>query len=397
MASPTTCSDLPTGENFQLEGRQKCAVCWHTHSDPRLLEQCLHSFCASCIDHLSVSAEESGFVSCPVCSTKCRLPLAGAVGLPKDIALSPDQDPIAELRCEGCASDEESEIRFSCTTCHALLCSEHALKHIQPRLSPSDHHSIEAFDPTSHRQRVSKRDARSTPGRACQTHGQALRFFCIRCDVAVCGDCALVGDHSSLAHKPVKSIQEEVQRRKDFVLLDVARLRDGVCGQLEASLASVRKASDDLATCRERVEGEVRAAGERAAADLQSCVQKMLQDVDDFATSQSKCLHLCKEELEQHLNATRRALRFSDRIMEYDSATDEFFPLLSALERRAKGLLQEPMLFSEARRKNMPLLALGGCDEGERKAHASAMIGKLDISDRSRRADNDTNGGQESE
>ena len=118
-----------------------CAVCFHDDGHDRRLLECLHSFCASCIDQLVLSKVAEGHqheVACPLCRTRTRLPKNGVDGLPKDTTKRVEE----ELQCETCKEEALGEVERPavwCSTCKCALCYKHLGRHMSSGAGYSSH------------------------------------------------------------------------------------------------------------------------------------------------------------------------------------------------------------------------------------------------------------------
>ena len=317
-----------------------CPVCLQSFEDARLLP-CLHSTCTACIDKLAVTAT-NGIVSCPLCQTKVTLPASGASGLPKDVSVSIKRTTTDRLLECGMCDDREKRKKPAmwCKQCCLSLCVAHIGAHIALNIDevhvvvPLSMATPEMSDDDNIESGVG---AWSTP--TCAHHcGEALKYHCGVCDVAVCGACAAIGDHRM--HQNIRLIKDILKERKRQVTEKVDKLGPDVIRKLEHSLQAVAKVTTDLTRKAGLVRSDIREAGKRTIAMVKAQVKQMVQELDDLEQCRFKVLDQQRVELNLHLDAAINAVRFRDRIMRLsDSNKEAQFSLLHALDMRTAALL----------------------------------------------------------
>ena len=87
----------------------------------------------------------------------------------------------------------------------------------------------------------------------CPRHNEPLKFHCGSCDVAICGDCAAIGDHRG--HESVRYIKDIVEERGSKSLTK-STVGEGGGGKLERSLQAVDRVSTDLSRRADEVRTE---------------------------------------------------------------------------------------------------------------------------------------------
>ena len=305
-----------------------CAVCFRDGHNRRVLK-CLHSFCASCIDQLVLREAAKGHeheVACPLCRTWTRLPKNGPVGLPKDTR----KGVVEELQCETCKEKGETEQpAVWCSTCKCALCYKHLGQHMSSGAGPTSH-SIGDLPKMASRGSVGED---SLP--LCQEHNQPLKYFCTKCDVPVCGDCATIGHHAK--HRPVVTMKEVTAKLKKKVRTKADHLERDVLPRMEKTISRVDLVSAELTNRADNVRADIRASADLAVSTIRACEQQKLQEVDDIEQTRHKALDRQKDDLQRHADAMKTAIAFSKKLEQSD-CDDSAGNLLAALDERSTSL-----------------------------------------------------------
>ena len=298
-----------------------CPVCLSQFNDPRVLD-CLHSACHSCLDKMAVTGD--GVIDCPLCRTTTRLPDGGVSVLTEDrIAKSADD---SKIRCAHCAPTSELGAKpdFWCTNCGECVCSDHLLKHMR-----DGQHNVQSMD---EKRGLNTREAAL---QLCSKHNEALKYFCVRCDECICGDCGFTGDHRG--HEPIVNVKDLDSERKTLLRRHSDALAARV-KRVQQCIAAVEHVSQRLTARSEDVRNEIRRAGERAMKAIDERVSELLQRVQDAEDSRTKLLDVQKDELRDHLQSLRNAQRFAERLSVRENVAADAMPMLVALQKRVSAL-----------------------------------------------------------
>ena len=304
-----------------------CAVCCEQGTDRRLLT-CLHSCCASCIDQLALRSESGDFdLQCPLCRTRVRLPPDGAAGLPKD----PTQSEVEEHACSACKDEGQTgKAAVWCSKCKCALCTNHVVAHLMSGSGPSSH--LVGDLPKSSMTSDAEKSAS-----LCKEHGSPLKYFCQRCNVAVCGDCIAIGAHQG--HRPVvltKDVNAELHAK---VQAKAQRLKTVALPRAESAITNVDQVTVELSKGAKKLRGEVRAAAERAVNTIRASEQQKLQEIDDIEVVRLKVLDRQKDELKRHTEALKTAIALTDKLAQgQEGGGKAAGRLLEALDKRTTEL-----------------------------------------------------------
>ncbi|XP_071799032.1 E3 ubiquitin-protein ligase TRIM32-like [Asterias amurensis] len=123
---------LPTKTTCEISQELiECPICLERFIDPKILN-CHHSFCQKCLQKLVDNQNpKTGFIICPVCKEKTKIPDKGVSALLNSFFLSsliddvinsegPNQRPKSES--SKCRKHTDQELCFHCDTCDLLVC-----------------------------------------------------------------------------------------------------------------------------------------------------------------------------------------------------------------------------------------------------------------------------------
>ena len=171
--------------SFSTEDETKCGICLELFQDPRSLP-CLHTFCRECIQR---TMNDNHSLKCPVCRAKIELGAEGAELLPVDqyafqeLPLKKLQEPVGVDKKCGFCCEAEPPVAW-CNDCGVLVCSQCLALH--KKMAPlKKHHIMESGQPkTSEKVLVASGCLRHT--------GVTLKFLCTECSEMVCSECLLM-------------------------------------------------------------------------------------------------------------------------------------------------------------------------------------------------------------
>ena len=238
-------------------------------------------------------------------------------------------------------ADESSKKKPTmwCKQCRLPLCDAHVGPHCISNASSQGHHVVQlSVAAHAHSDEDNRVEAAKTATPVCAHHSEALKYHCGTCDVAICGTCAIIGDHKK--HDNIRLIKDILREKKRQVKEKVDTLEKNVVHKLERSLQAVDDVSTDLARRASEVRSDVRQAGKRAVEMVEAHVEQLVQDVDDLELNRLKILDRQRDELKSHLDGAKNAVCFFDGIMRLGETDEEnLFSLLHALDARTTALL----------------------------------------------------------
>ena len=90
----------------------QCAICFEKFTRPKVLK-CLHSFCEPCLER---TPQPEGWITCPECRHKTRVPQGGVVNLKDNFLMNGLMDN-ARVRSQLMMTTKTGEKPVLCNTC----------------------------------------------------------------------------------------------------------------------------------------------------------------------------------------------------------------------------------------------------------------------------------------
>ena len=148
----------------------------------------------------------------------------------------------------------------------------------------------------------------------CKEHGSPLKYFCKRCNVAVCGDCIRLSALTKTMHRPVVLMKDVNAELHAKVQANAQRLKTVALPRAESAITNVDQVTVELAEGAKKLRGEVRAAAERAVNTIRASEQQKLQEIDDIEVVRLKTLDRQKDELKRHTEALKTAIALTNKL-----------------------------------------------------------------------------------
>ena len=155
-----------------------CKSCSKSFSDPRLLP-CLHVFCKGCLEPLY--SQDEGTITCPTCNktSSCKPPaqLPRHLRIERDSVLSSIQQSPQETLCGSC--DESNKAEAYCEGCSSPICSDCVRSHKKYKIMKN--HSIISL--TQSQPVAVKRVS------CILHPEEAVKYYCSTCSCLACSEC----------------------------------------------------------------------------------------------------------------------------------------------------------------------------------------------------------------
>ena len=155
-----------------------CKSCSKSFSDPRLLP-CLHVFCKDCLEPLY--SQDEGTITCPTCNktSSCKPPAQLPINfrIERESTLSSIQQSPQETLCDGC--DENNKAEAYCEDCSSPFCSDCVRNHKKFKIMKN--HSIISL--TQSQSVAVKRVS------CILHPQEAIKYYCSNCSCLVCSEC----------------------------------------------------------------------------------------------------------------------------------------------------------------------------------------------------------------
>ena len=290
----------------------ECSVCQEQFSEikePKILK-CLHTSCKTCLEAWLRQQHEGG-LSCPTCRqfTNCsnndisRLPSnLFCKQLVEIVEAYSGQRHHDSPQCGNC--DEGEYLKFYCSHCNCFLCEGRAGVHKKGKLFKGHHvKEIENFESS---------DVQDYARRAnfCKKHKDEVRFFCEKCQICICRDCAILEhqDHNKISldqglesnksdiETKMRNVQESSSRlktQKDF--LEEKRLK--INNNIEEATREVKRVAERCIILIRQHEATVKERLTKQKAAFQDAFAAQMSRLDDKLTEVESTLAFCEEVL----------------------------------------------------------------------------------------------------
>ncbi|XP_061183573.1 tripartite motif-containing protein 2-like isoform X1 [Saccostrea echinata] len=285
-----------------------CGICLERYKAPKVLP-CLHTFCEKCLANYIPA--ESLSVTCPICRQQSILPVQGVSALQTNFFITNLMEVVDQPNiCRTC-SREQARPSTKCMDCAEFLCN--SCTSIHQALDQTKEHNVVALSDIS---RTSETEVDTTL--VCPNHdGNALRFYCIACETAVCEDCTAV-EH--IGHKTVP-LFDAIQEQKILLHTLVSGAREQVpC--LEESINLVNDVVGSLDLEKKSAEEKILSAFEELGNLLQVRKTALLAELQTIYNRKHQILCEQKETLENIHSKITNCCDFTEETLKHGSETE---------------------------------------------------------------------------
>ncbi|XP_068692471.1 E3 ubiquitin-protein ligase TRIM71-like isoform X1 [Montipora foliosa] len=216
---------MACSKNFfdDIKKELECSVCQEQFSEanePKILK-CLHTFCKNCLEGW-LRQHRNGDLSCPTCRHITHCDNNDINKLPSNLfckqlveiveAYSGQLEKEDSPHCGIC--DRRIALKFYCAECNCFLCDDSACSHVKGKVFEG--HSVKEIS------RFKSNDVQDLARRAniCKKHNDELRYYCDKCKVCICRDCALLEhrDHKFISFdQGLDQKKSEITKRMEEV------------------------------------------------------------------------------------------------------------------------------------------------------------------------------------
>ena len=299
---------MAQSRNFFDDVRKEleCSVCQEQFSEvnePKILK-CLHTFCKNCLEAW-LRQQHEGELSCPTCRQITECPDNNIQRLPSNLFYKHMMEIVEAYDGQGqensphCGNcDEKKSLQFYCSDCNCFLCEDCAGAH--KRMKVLSNHLVKEIGNfvSSDMQDY----ARKT--NVCKKHKDELRFYCHKCNICICRDCAMLEhrDHDFISFdQALENKKSEIEKKMQEVEENCSRLRN-------------RKES--LEKRKERMNNSI----DQAANELHQTAQLCINVIRHRETTMTEELLKHKASLQESFSAHMSAL--DDKLVEIDSSLE---------------------------------------------------------------------------
>lgn len=265
---------------------------------------------------------QTGKISCPSCSTETpvpdndvdRLPRAGFVEQTTELYITATEAKKQRVECQQCPQNDQPPgiASWFCNKCK-FICEKCAEIHKQLRTAFDGH---EVVDINTLKDNFPKNMPRDNVPRKCKEHADELRYYCCKCEQAICRDCYTLGSHKEHQTRSVSESRTEnfSTLEKQLELLSVDLISDGITKAEEA------KTNIDLDVDDKRKIIEV--LFEKLFEVLREKQSKVSKELTDIGESMKIALDTQLKELQTYRSEIERVSRVIQRCLESESDID---------------------------------------------------------------------------
>lgn len=280
-----------------LEEYFQCGLCNKPSTSPKLLE-CLHTFCAGCLERESNGND----VTCPICEMVTK---KGLSSLPDNIFVSNLQNSVrkqqqilesAEQRCASC--EENTSAEFVCLECDKVLCNK--CLHTHQVLMPDHKKHVETLG-TLRKLNSDEflKILRRSKDLLCSSHeNQTISLYCRTCSMWLCVLCMLLEhkDHDCTpVRKQISLLKSELQETLAAIVTKQEEFVESQ-SQLELLVDDVNK---DKYKLTDMIEARVQAAQQKVKEEE----RRLLNELQELHSSKT---HKLQESLNSIENVLKR-------------------------------------------------------------------------------------------
>ena len=331
---------MAQSRNFFDDVRKEleCSVCQEQFSEvnePKILK-CLHTFCKTCLEAW-LKQQRKGELSCPTCRQITECPNNNIQRLPSNLFYKQMVEIVEAYDGQGqedsphCGNcDEKKSLKFYCSDCNCFLCDDCAGAHKKMKVL-SSHHVKEIGNFVS----SDMQDyARKT--NVCKKHKDELRFYCHKCNICICRDCAMLEhrDHDFI------SFDQALENKKSEIGEKMQ--------EVEENCSRLRNRKESLEKRRERINNSI----DQAANEVHRVAKLCINLIQQHEATMTKELLKQKSSLQDSFSAQMTAL--DKKLVEIDSSLEfgrdviernnlpEILNVVEILEGRFKELSSVP-------------------------------------------------------
>lgn len=313
---------LGTRSNTPVEAIQ-CPICQDNMTNPKMLP-CLHNACKKCLqqhilsnlrEDIQTDTTPTSF-PCPVCNQKTKPPEKN-IGCEKWASLFPTNHFLQtyslllsvqkeEVDCDPCMRRGEATLAtWWCRECGEYQCN--VCKTVHSGFKLFKHHDVIAV------KEIAKNPDMAIPNfEPCDTHKEKVTHFCREHRVSCCGKC-MVTTHRKCER--TATVDEEFADLKEkgrfgHLVNLLGSYEDSVNELIESRRAIV----EDLESRRQSIIDKVRTIREGFEEDLRKLEARLLEDFDNFHSTEMEHLRKATEECENLGKQISNAFRLVETV-----------------------------------------------------------------------------------
>ncbi len=290
-----------------------CKSCSKCFSDPRLLP-CLHVFCKTCLEPLY--SQDEGTIACPTCNSISTCPpaqLPRHLRIERDSLLSRVQRSPEETVCSSCFENNKAEAY--CKDCSTPVCSDCIKNHTKFKIMTN--HSIVSLT-QSQPVAVNRVSCILHPE-------EAIKYYCSTCSCLVCSECLFTHkEHDWCPINTTDIVQNDsppakrgwpvrlVQKEKDELQSVLPELEEAIPLMVKPA-ENIDDFVKNIRVNKDRAKGEINENFKQIAYQITDAIEnrrvELIQEVENTAIAKITRLQIQKEGLDKISSGLQLALQ----------------------------------------------------------------------------------------
>ncbi|XP_041360361.1 tripartite motif-containing protein 2-like [Gigantopelta aegis] len=278
-----------------------CGICLERYKVPKVLP-CLHTFCQKCLNNYI--PPESLSLTCPICRQQSIVPLQGVIALQTNFFITNLMDVLSQPSCCMMCDKEENKPVSKCLDCEEYLCEGCVLTH--SNMDSDKLHTVVSLDA------LSGKASSDEPQLVCPNHdGNALQYYCVECETAVCKNCTAV-EH--IGHRMI-SLKEAIHEHKSGLQTLISEARSQI-PNIEHSISIVTDVSDSLENKSRMAKDRIGIVFQELMQILDSRKSALIIELNSIYSSKQQTLLEQRETLESILSRINSCCDFTQETLE---------------------------------------------------------------------------------
>ena len=270
----------------------ECPLCLHQLKLPHTLQQCLHSYCKTCLDKVPQNTQDGrqGWL-CPMCDnfTKCDQ-VEHNTFIEELQKMQGEPKHFDEIKCEQCPEDCGLPT-WKCADCKIGLCENAKITHL--RIPMLKGHKVLQLD--------NEREKFIDNVLFCKMHENIpVQLNCRDCDQLICYTCN-IADHEHHKAETVEQALERILPETEKSARQVVENINSREAQIEAVKKEIEQTKECYAYCRIQMDDHL----EKVMCQMRAMKAQMEEDVNEQESIALALLKGIKQQLEKQLSQAR--------------------------------------------------------------------------------------------
>ena len=305
-----------------LKEHVTCSICLDTYTDPKTID-CLHTFCFECLKKHALTSQKQGLYRCPQCQAHVGVPEGNCFDrLPSSflhnsllslLAVRQSGDG-SELSCSLCQK-KSAEVDY-CFDCEKFMCPNCVKAHDVFRAAAFEGHRVtpvKQFQPEDYEALLKRQSFCSQ-----KYHKQeAMRFFCLQCQICVCQVC-INTDHKSHDVVPVEKAADD-EKANIMAEADTIKEKMNVCSDLIRQFETTEL---ELETNIAIAKRQVSETAEQMVAKIRESEREAITALEETRLLRIEKLNSAKESVRSLEKQINQAVEFANSLVQRSSSSD---------------------------------------------------------------------------